>query len=89
MVFDLHELTKNYETKGKETWPYIEYICAVLNLYSHLCLSSNVTAIEKIMSKAGIKEDFILQTIGEDTDRLQIHEKLKQSFMELTKHLFI
>jgi hypothetical protein len=41
MIFDIHELTKNYNTKGKETWPYIDYICAVINLYAHVCLSGN------------------------------------------------
>jgi hypothetical protein len=46
MQFDLHELTKNYESRGKETWPYIDYICAVVNLYATMCLSANTKAIK-------------------------------------------
>lgn len=30
MVFDLHELTLYDDEPGKETQPYINYICAVL-----------------------------------------------------------
>jgi len=42
LVFDLHEMTKRYEMKGLETKPYIDYLCAVLILYAHICLSANV-----------------------------------------------
>ena len=84
----MHELTKNYETKGKETWPYIDYICAVINMYAHICLSANLRAI-KALKDTGIDEGFILCTINQDTERLVLHEKFKQAFMFLTRTMFI
>mmetsp|Transcript_30174 Transcript_30174/g.46117 ORF Transcript_30174/g.46117 Transcript_30174/m.46117 type:complete len:120 (-) Transcript_30174:7066-7425(-) len=88
LIFDLHEMTKNYETKGKETWPYIDYICAVLNMYAHMCLSSNDKSI-KALKGTGIDESFVLCCIHEDTDKLVLHEKFKQAFMRLTRTMFI
>jgi hypothetical protein len=41
LIFDMHELSKSYDLKGKETWPYVDYIAAVINLYAHMCLSGN------------------------------------------------
>jgi hypothetical protein len=88
LIFDLHELTRNFNAKGKETWPYIEYICAVLNLYSHMCLSANTKAIKQ-MFEIGLNESHILLCIHRDTDRLIIHEKIKQQYMLLTRCMFI
>jgi hypothetical protein len=88
-VFDLHELTKNYETKGKETRPYIDYMVSVINLYAHMCIGANQTAIEKIITKTGINEPFILKATEQDSDTYEIHEKLRQAFMRLTQYLFI
>lgn len=34
LIYDMHELTKNIDAKGRETGIYIEYICAVINLYA-------------------------------------------------------
>ena len=34
LIFDMHELIKNIDVKGIETKIYIEYICAVINLYA-------------------------------------------------------
>ena len=48
LIFDLHEMTRNFETKGKETWPYIDYICAVIQMYAHMCLSGNTRAIKEV-----------------------------------------
>ena len=42
----MHELTKNHDTKGKETWPYIDYIVGVIILYAHMRLGGNQTAIK-------------------------------------------
>ena len=72
----MHELTKNYETKGRETWPYIDYIVAVLNLYAHMCLSANSKAI-KLVQETGLDESHILCCISADKERLIIHEKFK------------
>ena len=88
LIFDMHELTKNYETKGRETWPYIEYICAVLNLYAHMCLSANQKAI-KLVQETGLDESHILCCISSDRERLIIHEKLKQQYMFLTRVMYI
>jgi hypothetical protein len=75
MTWDLHELTKNYSNKGKETWPYVDYICAVVNLYATMCLSANTKAI-KLMSEIGLDEATVLLCIHKDSDKLNIHEKL-------------
>lgn len=88
LIFDLHELTRKYETKGVETWPYVNYICAVVNLYAHMCLSANTQAI-KHMAEIGLTEAHILQCIHKDTEKLLIHEKLKQSYMFLTRVMYI
>ena len=88
MIFDIHELTKNYNTKGKETWPYIDYICAVVNLYAHCCLGGNTKAIKHVMN-CGIDEGLILCCISQDQRRLVIHEKFKQAFMLLTRVMYI
>ena len=42
MIFDMHELTKNFDTEGKESQPYVNYICAVLNLYLAICVGGNL-----------------------------------------------
>ena len=89
LVFDFHELTNNYETKEKATWPYIDYICAVVNMYAHMCLGGNTKAIRSIIQMTGIDETFIIQTISQDMESIKIHEKLKQAFMFLTRVLFI
>jgi hypothetical protein len=81
-------MTKKYEAKGTETWPYIDYLCAVLNLYSHMCLSANVEAI-KHLQEIGLNEAHILLCIHSDSERLHIHEKIKQSYMFLTRTMFI
>ena len=88
LIFDIHELTKNYETKGKETWPYIDYICAVLNMYAHMCLSANQKAI-KLVTETGLDEAHILCCISSDRERLIIHEKLKQMYMLCTRVMYI
>jgi hypothetical protein len=38
---------------------YIDYICAVINLYCHMCLSRNHVAIEKVIEKVGLNYDHI------------------------------
>jgi len=48
LIFDMHELSKSYDVKGKETWPYVDYISAVINFYAHMCLSCNLRAIKCI-----------------------------------------
>ena len=88
LIFDLHEMTRNYETKGKETWPYIDYICAVISLYAHMCLSGNQRAIKEVQ-QVGLNESHILCCICQDNERLVIHEKIKQHYMMLTRVLFI
>jgi hypothetical protein len=96
LIFDLHEMTRNYETKGKETWPYIDYICAVINLYAHMCLSANTKAIKQ-MADVGLDEAHILLCIhehhegdgGGKKEKLLIHEKIKQSYMFLTRCMFV
>ena len=88
MIFDIHELTKNYNSKGKETWPYIDYICAVVNMYAHVCLSGNVKGIKSLIN-LGIDENLILCCISSDQRRLVIHEKFKQAFMFLTRVMYI
>jgi len=88
LIFDMHELTRNQETKGKETWPYVDYICAVLNLYAHMSLGANVKAIKQLQG-IGLDEAHILLCIHRDTERLTINEKIKQMYMFLTRTMFI
>jgi hypothetical protein len=88
LIFDMHELTKNCETKGKETFPYIDYIVGVINLYAHMCLSGNLTAI-KMLKEIGIDESHILCCISPDNERLEIHEKIKYIYMFLTRTMYI
>ena len=48
MIFDMHELTKNYDTEGKESQVYIDYICAVIELYTALCLGANHVNMQRV-----------------------------------------
>ena len=89
LIFDLHEMTKNAETPGKETQAYIDYICGVLNMYAHLCLSANAQGIKAVLEKTGMDEGHILCCTAKDNERLIIHEKLKQMYMQLAKALYI
>lgn len=73
----MHELTKNVDAKGRETSIYIDYICAVINLYSSVCLDSNLEVIRHVMRQTGLDESHILCVIANDNERLIIHEKFK------------
>lgn len=87
----MHELTKNYDLAGVGPYnvvPYVHYICAVLNLYTHLCLSANTKAIRAIYD-AGIDESHILCCLAPDTSRSTIHEKLKQQYMQLARVIYV
>ena len=53
-----------------------------------MCLSANTKAIKQ-MYEIGLNESHILLCIHKDTDRLNIHEKIKQSYMFLTRCMFI
>jgi hypothetical protein len=88
LIFDMHELSKSYDIKGKETWPYVDYIATVISLYAHMCLSGNKRAI-KCIQETGIDESHILCCISQDNERLVIHEKLKQMYMFLTRVMHI
>ena len=84
LIFDLHELTLNYE----KTRPFIDYICAVVNLYGYLCLSSNQEAIN-LVGKTGLTDSHISLCIHKDKETLIIHEKLKTAYMFLARCMFI
>jgi len=60
----------------------------VLNLYAMMCLSANVKAIKKVM-EVGLNESHVLLCIHKDTERLMIHEQIKQQYMLLTRCMFI
>lgn len=64
--------------------PYIDYIVAVINLYSHLCLSRNQLAIKKI-KELGMNYEHIITCINNQN----IHEKLKAAYIFAAKVLFI
>jgi len=89
LIFDLHEMTKNCDVVGKETYAYIEYICGVLNMYAHFCIGPNPLGIKAILEKTGIDESHVLCCTARDNERLIIHEKLKQMYMQLAKSLFV
>lgn len=90
MVLDLHDMTRKCSTPGIEMWKYIDYICAVINMYAHVCLSANVKAIQKLKTPAvGLDESHILLCIHHDTDMLIIHEKFKAAYMFLARCMFI
>jgi len=76
IIFDMHELTKNYGKQGKNTEPYVDYICAVLNMYAHICIGGNASAIKKLQ-EIGLDEGHILLVTHMDNPTLRIHEKFK------------
>jgi len=90
LIFDLHELTLNYDAadSSKSTRPFIDYICAVVNLYGYLCLSSNQEAIN-LVGKTGLTDSHISLCIHKDKETLIIHEKLKTAYMFLARCMFI
>ena len=48
MVFDLHELSRNADAEGKETQPYIDYICAVLRLLLSAAAGGNHEIVRQV-----------------------------------------
>ena len=78
-IFDVHELSRNYllgTTGPYNVVPYVKYLCATLNLYSHLCLGGNQEAIKAIID-SGCDESHILCALCPDTSRLTVHEEIK------------
>ena len=73
MVFDLHEITKNVDTEGKETQPYIDYICAVLRLLQASCAGGNHEAIKRVEA-IGLNQEHMLLVLMPDEEKLVIHE---------------
>ena len=53
-----------------------------------MCLDANIQAI-KLLQEIGLSEAHILLCIHSDTERLHIHEMIKQSYMQLTKAMYI
>ena len=64
--------------------PYIDYMAAVINMYSHLCLSRNHHAINKI-KEIGLSYEHIISCINNK----HIHEKLKAAYIFAARVLFI
>ena len=74
MALDLHMLTENCTAEGKESQPYIDYICACIEL---LLACSRGGRFQDTMSKLesiGLDQEHILLCISPDADRLIIHE---------------
>ena len=88
MVLDMHEMTKNAEQNGNDTSPYIDYICAALNMYAHMCFDGNSQAVT-MMRDIGLDNEHILLCIHQDQDKLIIHEKLKPYYMLISNVLFV
>ena len=97
MVFDMHELTKNYDTEGKESQVYIDYICAVIELYLATCLGSNQRNMQRVQDKCGLNQEHILMIVAPDqishSDHkdlgLVIHEQFKQVYMKVCKIFYV
>ena len=80
IVFDLIELSSRAEFLE----PYIDYICAVIRMYAHMCLSRNHVTIKKV-KEAGLNYDHISTCIISKS----IHEKLRSAYVFAVKVLFI
>jgi hypothetical protein len=90
-IFDIHELTRHFlpGRNGRHyVVPYVQYFCATLNLYSHLCLGGNQEAIKAII-ECGVDESHILCALCPDSSRLTVHELMKQQYIQLAKALYI
>jgi hypothetical protein len=62
ICLDLYELTgKNLATNGK-LQPYVDYIAAVINLYTHMCLSRNSHAVKKL-KEIGLTFDHVVSAV--------------------------
>ena len=80
IVFELQEISAKHEI----LMPYIDYICAIIDLYSNICLSRNIEGIKKVKD-IGLNFDLIVNCIGNSN----VHEKFKASFIYAAKVLYI
>jgi hypothetical protein len=92
LIFDLHSLTKKYyfndDSKGRGIKLYLEYICAVVDLYSTMSLGSHTKCID-LLENVGLSESHISLVLHKDTKKLIIHEKFKASYCFLARSMFI
>ena len=56
--------------------PYIDYMVAVINMYSAMCLTRNHYAIQKV-KELGLNYDHVLTCINNK----YIHEKIKAAYV--------
>ncbi|CDW72551.1 inositol-triphosphate receptor [Stylonychia lemnae] len=80
ITFDLQEMTLKYET----CMPYINYICAVIDLYANMCIGRNADAIKRVR-EIGISPDLVINVL----QNKNIHEKFKASIIKIAKVAFI
>mgnify|MGYP003346291593 CR=1 FL=1 len=63
IVLDLFELTLKNITSNGRLQPYIDWIAAVINMYSHMCLSRNHIAINNL-KEMGLKFNHIIAAVA-------------------------
>ena len=79
--FTLEQLTEH----GSILMPYIDYIWAVIDLYSYLCLDGNITSnIDSIM-RSGMSFTHAISVIKSN----KIHIKFRKSYAFLLRVLFL
>lgn len=86
IIFDLSELSILERDQPGFVKPYIDYICAVLNLYAAICAGRNQLAIVALRDRIGLNLQMIL-TIAESFTKelLPINANLKVAFLKLTR----
>ena len=89
MTLDLHELTANANKEGWESQPYIDYICACIELLLACSKGGRFKDTKRLLEDLGLDQEHLLLCISPDAERLVIHEQLKQTYMKVCNELYI
>lgn len=79
--FTLEELSEH----EKLLMPYIDYICAIVELYAYLCLDGNIPKNLEAVGKAGLSFTHAISTLKND----KIHIKIRNSYSFLIRVFFL
>jgi hypothetical protein len=79
--FTLEELCEH----DKILMPYIDYVCAVVELYAHLCLNGNINNNLTEVNKTGLSFNHAMAVLKSD----KLHIKLRNSYSFLIRVIFL
>ena len=65
--------------------PYIDYICAVVELYAYMCMDGHISSNIEAVNKCGISFTHAMSVLKND----KIHIKLRNSYSFLIRILFL